>query len=205
MMPRLTIYKEDGAAEIVSTTIDQLAGGAPYVYVVVPVNGDDYLHARVSHATNGTGIYHFSAGRRIFSDNQPPDCSVASASPDRLWPPRHQYAKVAVAGVTDPDGDPVTITITRIAQDEPLDSYGDGHTCPDGDGVGTDMALVRAERARSRRNSKDGRVYHISFTADDGRGGTCTGTVNVCVPPNRHPGATCVDQGPLVDSTGPCD
>jgi hypothetical protein len=138
------------------------------------------------------------------SANQAPDCTNAVASPATLWPPNHKYAKVSVGGVTDPDGDPITITISSITQDEPLDSYGDGRTCPDGAGIGTNTALVRAERARSRRNSKDGRVYHISFSADDGRGGTCTGMVAVCVPPNRRPGATCVDEGPLYDSTGPC-
>jgi hypothetical protein len=136
--------------------------------------------------------------------NQPPDSTSAVASPSRLWPASHRYAKVSIEGVTDPDGDAVAITITGITQDEPLDSYGDGHTCPDGAGVGTDTALIRAERAHSRRNSRDGRVYHISFTADDGKGGTSTGTVNVCVPRNRRPETTCVDEGPLFDSTGPC-
>jgi sugar lactone lactonase YvrE len=133
--------------------------------------------------------------------NHDPDCGDAVADRQLLWPPNHKYAKIHV-NVDDPDGDPVTVTVNGITQDEPLDSYGDGHTCPDGAGVGTDTALVRAERARSRLNSRDGRVYHVSFTADDGRGGTCTGTAAVCVPPKKK--ATCVDEGPLFDSTGPC-
>jgi len=136
--------------------------------------------------------------------NLPPDCRGVAADHGVLWPPNHKFAKVSVVGVTDPDGDPVAITVTGIMQDEPLDSWGDGHTCPDGAGVGTDTALVRAERARSRRNSRDGRVYHVSFTADDGRGGQCSSTAQGCVPPNQRPGATCVDEGPLFDSTGPC-
>jgi len=48
-------------------------------------------------------------------------------------------------------------------------------------------------------------VYHIGFTAVDGHGGQCTGTVSVCVPHDQRPGHVCVDEGPLVDSTGPCD
>ena len=140
------------------------------------------------------------------TDQQDPDCVVidcshAFASPATLWPPNHKYAKVSIAGVTGA----ATISVTGITQDEPLDSYGDGHTCPDGAGVGTGTALVRAERARSRRNSRDGRVYHINFTADDGYGGQCTGMVSVCVPPNKgRKGRTCVDGGALFDSTGPC-
>jgi len=107
------------------------------------------------------------------------------------------FADIAIAGVTDPDGDPVTITVTGITQDEPIDSEDSGSPCPDGAGVGTSIALIRAERA----GGGDGRVYHVSFVADDGRGGQCTGTVTVCVPPSQKPSPVCVDEGPLVDST----
>jgi hypothetical protein len=103
---------------------------------------------------------------------------------------------VSVVGVTDPDGDPVALTITGITQDEPLDGAGEGNICPDASGIGSATAGLRAERERVG----DGRVYHISFTADDGRSGRCTGTVTVCVP---RQGRGCGDQGPLADSTGP--
>ena len=99
--------------------------------------------------------------------------------------------------MTDPDGDPVTITITGITQDEPIDSEDSGSPCPDGAGVGTSIALIRAERM----GGGDGRVYHVSFLADDGRGGQCTGTGTVCVPIRQKPTPFCVDQGPLFDST----
>ena len=73
-------------------------------------------------------------------------------------------------------------------------------TCPDAEGVGTDVAIVRAERSGSKKVPGDGRVYHVSFTADDGQGGECSGTVTVCVPHDQRPGHVCVDQGPLFDS-----
>jgi len=136
--------------------------------------------------------------------NAPPICGDGLASPTELWPPNHKFAKVSVVGLTDPDGDPVAITVTGITQDEALDALGDGHTCPDGAGVETDTALVRAERGKLRRVRRNGRVYHVSFTASDGRGGECSGTVQVCVPPNQRRGHVCVDEGPLFDSTGPC-
>src|SRR5262245_37810509 len=69
--------------------------------------------------------------------NLPPDCSPASASVDELWPPNHSLVPVHIGGVVDPDGDPVAIAITAIAQDEPLDATGDGATCPDGVGIGS--------------------------------------------------------------------
>jgi hypothetical protein len=117
--------------------------------------------------------------------------------PDGIWPPNHKFHDVLVAGVTSTTGDPVTITITGVAQDEPLEGVGDGNTCPDAGGIGTDIASVRSERSAPA----DGRVYHVSFTADDGQGGECSGTVTVCVPHDRGQGNTCVDGGPIFDST----
>jgi hypothetical protein len=101
---------------------------------------------------------------------------------------------VSIVGVADPDGDAVTITVTGIDQDEPIDSEDVGNPCPDAAGVGSSIARLRAER----RGRGDGRVYHVTFLADDARGGQCNGTVTVCVPKTR--GAVCVDQGPLFDS-----
>jgi cysteine-rich repeat protein len=130
-------------------------------------------------------------------ENLPPDCSAAFPTLDELWPPNHKFAPIGVLGVTDPDGDPVTIVVTGVMQDEPLVGAGDGNTCPDATGVGTDTASVRAERS----GQGDGRVYHVSFTADDGRGGTCAGTVAVCVRHDHRPNGVCGDGGALVDST----
>lgn len=129
--------------------------------------------------------------------NQPPDCTNAAADPDYLWPPNHKFAEVAVIGVTDPDGDTVIITIDSIDQDEATETaVGAGNFCPDATGVGTSFAQVRAERS----GTGDGRVYHIGFTADDGRGLTCSRTVTVCVPHDKSD-AGCIDGGPLFDST----
>ncbi len=127
--------------------------------------------------------------------DRPPDCSKAAASPAILWPPNHKLVSVAITGVTDPDGDPVTIRITGITQDEPTNGVGDGNACPDGFGVGFAQARVRAERA----GTGNGRVYAVSFTADDGKGGVCNGTVKIGVPHNRKD--TPIDDGRKYDST----
>jgi YVTN family beta-propeller protein len=123
----------------------------------------------------------------------PPDCSQAVASPNLLWPPNHKFVPIQVTGVTNPGGGPVTITVTSIFQDEPVT---DG---PDGTGVGTSTASVRAERD----GGGDGRVYHISFTATNASGGSCTGAVTVGVPHDQGPHGGPVDEGPLYDSTQP--
>jgi predicted extracellular nuclease len=129
--------------------------------------------------------------------NAPPNCSGAFASPDTLWPVNHQMVAIEILGVTDPDGDPITITIDSIFQDEPVNGLGDGDTAPDGAGIGTSTAWVRAERD-GRGN---GRVYHIFFTATDSYGNSCSGKVLVSVPKNLGRNGAAVDDGPLYNST----
>jgi archaellum component FlaG (FlaF/FlaG flagellin family) len=131
----------------------------------------------------------------VTTPNNPPDCSLAQPSVTTLWPPNHKMVEVSIFGVTDPDGDPVIIKIDRILQDEPTDGLGDGDTCPDAQGVGTSTVQLRAERS----GAGNGRVYTIFFTATDGNGGSCQGSVKVSVPHNR--GDNAVDNGPTFDST----
>jgi hypothetical protein len=130
---------------------------------------------------------------KLAAVNSPPECTAATATPGTLWPPNHRLVLVAIQGVTDPDGDPVTIQITGITQDEPLS----GNT-PDATGLGSATAQVRAERA----GGADGRVYHLTFTATDSQGASCAGTVTVCVPHDQGGGRTCGDGGALYSSTG---
>ena len=130
--------------------------------------------------------------------NYPPDCTNALPSISEIWPPNHKLVPISIVGVTDPDvGDTVTITINAITQDEPVNGLGDGDTAPDGFGIGGSSALVRAERS----GLGNGRVYVISFTANDPIGATCTGSVSVCVPHDQKPGHICIDDGQNYDST----
>jgi hypothetical protein len=104
---------------------------------------------------------------------------------------------ISLGGATDPDGDIVTLTITGVTQDEPLNSTGDGNTIPDAVlGPASNDVQVRAERS----GNGDGRVYRIAFGGSDGKGGTCTGTVIVGVPHNQ--GSTPIDSGLVVNSLG---
>jgi hypothetical protein len=106
-----------------------------------------------------------------------------------------------------------------VRQDEPVLGAGSGKTAPD---AVLSPLQVRVER----QGGQDGRVYHITFTATDVSGGTCTRTVRLCIPHDQGDGAaevhdetddhvhegeggpaggsagggTCVDQGPLHDS-----
>jgi hypothetical protein len=133
--------------------------------------------------------------------NHPPACTAATPSASLLWPPNHQWASIGINGVSDPDGDATAVTITGIFQDEPVDGVADGDMAPDGAGVGTSIAQVRAERAGNPKVPGNGRVYHISFSAIDGKGGSCSGEVKVGVPRDQSAASLPpVDDGALYNS-----
>jgi len=213
---RSDIKRLDGAGNVVQTY--DVAGEDNWFAMNLDPNGtsfwggdfgtDNFYRFNIASGLVEVGPINTGGGGNLFGlavvgeitggqpQNNPPDCSGAVASQAEIWPPNHKFVDITVEGVTDPDGDPVTITITSITQDEPVNGSGDGNTCPDAL-IATSTAMVRRERA----GTGDGRVYHVSFTASDGMGGECSGTVNVCVPHDQRPGHQCVDQGPLFDST----
>jgi chitinase len=127
----------------------------------------------------------------------PPDCSSAQPSVSKLWPPNHKFRQISIVGVTehDPDITTLNIAVTSVRQDEPTVGTGGGDVAPDAVIQTDGTVLLRAERA----NSGGGRVYHITFTADDGYGGFCSNTVTVCVPITKN--GSCIDGGALYDST----
>jgi hypothetical protein len=119
-----------------------------------------------------------------------PNCSAAVAAPATLSPANHKFVAVSIDGlIAGSQGNVPLVDITEVTQDEPVGP------CPDAAGIGTDTVTLRA----SRLQGGDGRVYHVSFSAEDSAGGVCTGTVLVCVPRNSR--TPCVDEGPLYDST----
>jgi hypothetical protein len=131
--------------------------------------------------------------------NDNPVC-VVSPDVDEIWPPNHQMVPISLSGATDVDGNPVTLLVTSIFQDEPTNTVGDGNTSVDATGVGTSVPSVRAERSGTPKTPGDGRVYHINFTGSDGAGGLCTGEVTVGVPHDQGSRRTLIDNGPLYNS-----
>src|SRR5690242_7073927 len=142
------------------------------------------------------GLLSSMASTRVTVVHQNPVCTAAQPSQPVLWPPNHKLIGVQILGVTDPDNLSTTIAVTAVTQDEPLNGLGDGDTSPDaviqGQGV-----LLRAERA----GGGNGRVYQITFTATDSKGGTCNGTVTVSVPLDKQ--GTAVDNGQIYNSLQP--
>lgn len=161
--------------------------------------------ALVQAGSNLLAVRGVDRGSQSFLDirvsavmNAPPDCASAVASPSRLWPPNHKLRSVTLT-VTDPDGDPVTVTITSVRQDEAVQGRGDGRTTPDAVlGSESDQVRLRAERSGNR----DGRVYGVAFRALDAQGGSCTGMALVGVPHDRGRGRVPINSGLIFDSLG---
>jgi hypothetical protein len=218
----------DGITASYSTTavLSSLPGAYPITGALADPNGKlGNYSVSITHAT-------------LTITNAAPVCNVAKPSLSSLWPPNHKWVPITILNVTDPDGNPVTITITSIFQDEPTNTNGDGDSVIDGKGIGTSTAYVRAERVGDRSGDKDergekshrdgdkcdhdrkknghkdgdgceherardtgnGRVYHIRFTATDGLL-SCTGEVLVGVPHDQGQHNVAVDDGALYDST----
>jgi hypothetical protein len=128
------------------------------------------------------------------------DCSGAALSQGVIWPPNHTMVALTIVGVTtDPNYMPITIAINGIYQDEPVNALGSGNTAPDGSGVGTSTAYVRAERA----GPGTGRIYFITFTATDSWGNSCTAPMplQAFVPHDQSQPLAPVDTGHRYDST----
>jgi probable HAF family extracellular repeat protein len=118
---------------------------------------------------------------------RPPACGMARPDVPMLWPPNHKLVQIQIVGISDPDNHPLSIAVTGVTQDEPVNGLGDGNTSPDAVPQETGMILLRAERA----GGGNGRVYRVHFRADDGLGGVCTGSVSVIVPKNMKSEGRC--------------
>jgi hypothetical protein len=128
--------------------------------------------------------------------NDPPNCGLARANPGIVWPPNHGLVPIGMTNLTDPNNNSFAITWLGVTQDEPLNGLGDGDTSPDAV-ISDGLVMVRAERA----GGGDGRVYQITYQAEDSFGESCMGTVTVCVPHSKKSG--CIDSGQVFDSLTP--
>lgn len=197
-------------------SLDTSGERTPVHIFSIVIGGDQQARAAYRRLAEGTGgeLFFASNASQIVNAilaaigsigggggipvNNPPEVSGAFASSSQLWPPNRRMQEIQIQNVYDPEGGPVSLTITGITQDEAVSSGGKKEV--DGEGVGSGIAKVRAERLG---NSHEGRVYRIAFTATDAAGASSAGSVLVCVPHDQGPNVSCVDDGQLYDSTKP--
>lgn len=182
------------AAGVVTCTVGNLANGASQSFDVTVTAG-----SAGSTLTNTASIAgHQSdpvAGNNtstvVTTLNHNPVCSSVTGGPN-LWPPNHKLHLITLTGATDPDGNPITTSVTGVTQDEPLNGLGDGDTSPDAFAASaSNQVWLRAERS----GTGDGRVYRIAFQVTDGLGGQCTGVARVGVPHDQGAHSTPIDSG----------
>lgn len=160
-----------------------------------------YLEVRVS-LVGGDNTSPVLQGLSIQGRNLPPDVSRATPSLDRIAKLDHSLQTVAITGVSDPEGDPVTISVTSVTQDEPVYGLCPNDKAPDALGIGQSEVKLRAECDPGTADQPgNGRTYTVTFKASDPYGASTTGTVKVIVPPVLLWDAIAVDDHKKYDST----
>jgi hypothetical protein len=129
-------------------------------------------------------------------DTTPPNLLV-SLSPNSLWPPNHKMVDItANITVTDACDAHPTVKLVSISSNEPANSTGDGNTSPDISGAtfGTDDRTfqLRAER----KGNGNGRVYTVTYSAQDASGNTAQQIATVTVAHDQGVSDYTVDASP---------
>lgn len=125
----------------------------------------------------------------VVVDTTPPEAEGLEVA---IWPPNHKWHTITAEDcveVEDACDEEVTVTFLAATSDEPSNSQGDGNTEPDIE-MGCDEVRVRAER----QGGGDGRVYTLSWRAEDDAGNSTEGTCTVSVPHDQS-GRAAVDSG----------
>jgi hypothetical protein len=173
------------------------------------VEGDVHsIYIEAFSVTDNTHNNVFSAKRAFSSNttttNSPPDCINMDQGPFEIQVTtknNHQLVPIDIKKLTridDPNGNPISISVNTITQDEIVSDGSRGDQSPDGAGVGTEIAQVRAERNKSG----NGRMYQVTFTATDDLGASCRRSLYVAVPLSASSGPA-TDDGQNYDSTLP--
>jgi hypothetical protein len=119
-------------------------------------------------------------------DTTPPELS-ASADPESLWPPNHRLVSVGVdATATDTCDPSPSVVLIAASSNESDDGRGDGRTTGDiqSASIGTADFSVQLRAERAGRGT--GRVYTLTYEAEDASGNTATDSAEVAVAHDRR-------------------
>jgi hypothetical protein len=114
----------------------------------------------------------------------PPVLEVG-VTPEVLWPPNHRYVEVrATATASDTDDLTPSVRLVSVTSNESDNGTGDGNTVNDIVIVDEYTFKLRAERS----GSGTGRVYTLTYEAEDAAGNQALASARVSVPLSRVPG-----------------
>ena len=129
-------------------------------------------------ATDDSGNQGSDSQTVTIEDTIPPELEL-SLTPNVLWPPNHKLVTITATVVaTDTcDADP-GITLVSVTSNEPDDGLGDGDTEADIVIVDDFTLQLRAERS----GLGDGRIYTVTYQAEDDSGNVTQEQAVVTVP-----------------------
>src|SRR5262245_8499436 len=138
------------AAGVVTCTVGNLASGASAGFDITVTAGSAGTSLTDTASIDGDQFdpdLTNNTSTLVTTLNHNPICTAVNGGPN-LWPPNHKMHLISLTGATDPDGDVVTLTVTGVTQDEPLNGVGDGNTSPDATpGTASNQVNLRAERS----------------------------------------------------------
>ena len=116
-------------------------------------------------------------------DTTPPNLEI-ELSETELWPPNHKYRNVTATVTATDESDPSpAIRLVSVTSNEPDDGRGDGSTRNDIRIIDDTTFELRAERS----SLGEGRVYTITYEAEDASGNTTRVEATVDVPKSKRP------------------
>jgi hypothetical protein len=150
------------------------SGGSTVAGVVLN-KGTTTITWTATDGTNAPVTCHFDI---TVLDNQPPEISEISATPNILWSPNHKMVDVYLDYTIKDNCGTVIPEIFLVSSDEDENGLGDGNTEADWEIVDAHHVRLRAERS----GLEDGRIYTIKIRAKDDAGLEAYGSVTVSVP-----------------------
>jgi probable HAF family extracellular repeat protein len=171
--PHAFVFTDDQMIDL-NTMIDDTSGWVLQAAYAINDNGVIVGEGLLNGVPRG---FRLTLATDESADVTAPLIASVTATPDSLWPPKHQMVDVSVnVAASDDSNERPSCQIAGITSSDPDDGTGDGDTPGDIAITGTLTAKLRAERSGGRE-----RVYQITVQCTDAAGnvGTGVGTVNV--------------------------
>jgi hypothetical protein len=138
-------------------------------------------HTLTLNATDDSGNTGTDTVMVDVVDTTPPEINIL-VNPDIMWPPNHKYVDVeTVVTVHDAVDTSPTLTLVSVTSNEPDNGKGDGNTTNDIEILSDTMFRLRAERS----GKGQGRIYTITYGAEDASGNYAEASITITVPHNQ--------------------